>query len=123
MNYRLITFAIILFILGQGMVWIQINGPLVWPWAKKYKLLLLLFGIPITQTCRAEVADTARTRLTRAVHSLERAPLVLHHPARHGRRTVAFLGVDGRVPQARGVGPTGVGHAWRRVDQRHVDRW
>jgi hypothetical protein len=30
------------------MVWIQINGPLVWPWAKKYKLLLLLFGIPIT---------------------------------------------------------------------------
>jgi len=30
------------------MVWIQINGPLIWPWAKKYKLLLLLFGIPIT---------------------------------------------------------------------------
>ena len=48
MNYRLITFAIILFILGQGMVWIQVNGPLIWPWAKKYKLLLMLFGIPIT---------------------------------------------------------------------------
>lgn len=30
------------------MVWIQVNGPLIWPWAKKYKLLLLLFGIPIT---------------------------------------------------------------------------
>ena len=30
------------------MVWIQINGPLIWPWAKKYKLLLLLVGIPIT---------------------------------------------------------------------------
>jgi len=48
MNYRLITIAIILFIIGQGMVWIQINGPLIWPWAKKYKLLLLLVGIPIT---------------------------------------------------------------------------
>ena len=48
MNYRLITFAIILFTIGQGMVWIQVNGPLIWPWAKKYKLLLLLFGIPIT---------------------------------------------------------------------------
>lgn len=48
MNYRLITFAIILFIIGQGMVWIQINGPLIWDWAKKYKLALTLVGIPIT---------------------------------------------------------------------------
>ena len=48
MNYRLITFAIILFTIGQGLVWIQVNGPLLWPWAKKYKLLLMLFGIPIT---------------------------------------------------------------------------
>ena len=30
------------------MVWIQVNGPLLWPWAKKYKLLLMLLGIPIT---------------------------------------------------------------------------
>ena len=48
MNYRLITIAIILFTLGQGMVWIQVNGPLIWDWAKKYKLALLLFGLPIT---------------------------------------------------------------------------
>ena len=48
MNYRLILFAIILFIIGQAMVWIQINGPLIWDWAKKYKMALLLFGIPIT---------------------------------------------------------------------------
>jgi hypothetical protein len=48
MNYRLITFAIILFVIGQGMVWIQINGPLIWDWAKKYKLALTLVGIPIT---------------------------------------------------------------------------
>ena len=48
MNYRLITLAIILFTLGQSLVWIQVNGPIIWPWAKKYKLLLTLFGIPIT---------------------------------------------------------------------------
>ena len=48
MNYRLIIFSIILFTLGQAMVWIQVNGPIIWPWAKKYKLILLLFGIPIT---------------------------------------------------------------------------
>ena len=48
MNYRLITFAIILFVVGQGLVWIQVNGPLIWPWAKKYKFLLLFVGIPIT---------------------------------------------------------------------------
>ena len=48
MNYRLIIFSIILFILGQAMVWVQVNGPIIWPWAKKYKLLLMLFGIPIT---------------------------------------------------------------------------
>jgi hypothetical protein len=48
MNYRLIIFSILLFIVGQGMVWIQVNGPIIWPWAKKYKLLLMLFGVPIT---------------------------------------------------------------------------
>ena len=48
MNYRLITLAIVLFTLGQGLVWIQVNGPILWDWAKKYKLLLMLFGIPIT---------------------------------------------------------------------------
>lgn len=48
MNYRLILFSVLLFILGQGLVWIQVNGPLIWPWAKKYKMLLMLCGIPIT---------------------------------------------------------------------------
>ena len=48
MNYRLIIFAIIVFTIGQGLVWIQVNGPLIWPWAKKYKMLLLLCGVPIT---------------------------------------------------------------------------
>jgi len=48
MNYRLITFAIILFTIGQALVWIQVNGPIIWPWAKKYKLFITLFGIPIT---------------------------------------------------------------------------
>ncbi len=48
MNYRLIMLAIILFTVGQSLVWIQVNGPLIWDWAKKYKLLLMLCGIPIT---------------------------------------------------------------------------
>ena len=30
------------------MVWVQVNGPIIWPWAKKYKLLLMLCGVPIT---------------------------------------------------------------------------
>ena len=46
MNYRLIIFSIILFTLGQAMVWIQVNGPIIWPWAKKYKLILINKNIP-----------------------------------------------------------------------------
>ena len=48
MNYRLITFSILLFLLGHMVVWMQLNGPILWPHIKKYRFLLALLGIPIT---------------------------------------------------------------------------
>ena len=48
MVYRFILYSLMLFVLGQAIVWIQVNGPIIWPWAKKYKLLLILCGVPIT---------------------------------------------------------------------------
>ena len=48
MNYRLIILALILFTVGQAFVWIQVNGPILWPWATKYKWALIVCGIPIT---------------------------------------------------------------------------
>lgn len=37
-----------MFMLGQTIVWVQTNGPLLWPWAKQWKFPLMLLGIPIT---------------------------------------------------------------------------
>ena len=48
MSYRLITFSILLFLLGHIFVWMQLNGPILWPTLKKYKFLLAIMGIPIT---------------------------------------------------------------------------
>jgi len=48
MNYRLIIFSILLFSLGHIIVWMQLNGPILWPSFKKYKFLLALLGVPIT---------------------------------------------------------------------------
>jgi len=48
MSYRLITFSILLFLLGHIFVWMQLNGPILWPYLKKYKFLLAVMGIPIT---------------------------------------------------------------------------
>ena len=48
MNYKYILFAILIFLLGQGLVWIQVNGPLIWPWAKTWRWALMLLGVPIT---------------------------------------------------------------------------
>jgi hypothetical protein len=48
MNYRYILFSILIFLLGQSLVWIQVNGPLIWPWAKTYRWILMLLGVPIT---------------------------------------------------------------------------
>ena len=48
MNYRLIFLSILLFSVGQAVVWVQVNGPVLWPTAAKYKWALMLLGVPIT---------------------------------------------------------------------------
>jgi hypothetical protein len=48
MNYKYILLSIAIFLLGQGIVWIQTNGPLIWPWAAKWRWCLILLGVPIT---------------------------------------------------------------------------
>ena len=40
--------AIILFTIGQAMIWFQTNGQFVWPWAKENPILLALIGFPIS---------------------------------------------------------------------------
>lgn len=48
MNYRYIILSYLMFMFGQAIVWIQTNGPILWPWAKQHKFLLMLLGVPIT---------------------------------------------------------------------------
>ena len=48
MNYKQIIFGFLTFIIGQILVWMQVNGPLLWPWAREWRWGLLLLGIPIT---------------------------------------------------------------------------
>jgi hypothetical protein len=50
MNYKHIALSITIFLLGQIVVWTQVNGPLLWQWARTYKFALMLLGIPITWT-------------------------------------------------------------------------
>jgi hypothetical protein len=38
----------LMFMFGQAIVWIQTNGPIIWPWARQYKFPLMLLGVPIT---------------------------------------------------------------------------
>ena len=48
MNYREILLGAFLFIIGQSVVWVQVNGPIIWPWAKEFRWILMLVGVPIT---------------------------------------------------------------------------
>jgi hypothetical protein len=48
MNYKHIALSFLIFTLGQAVVWVQTNGPLIWEWAKTYKTALMLLGVPIT---------------------------------------------------------------------------
>jgi hypothetical protein len=48
MNYKHIALSFSLFIFGQIIVWIQVNGPLIWTWAKDYRYWLMILGVPIT---------------------------------------------------------------------------
>ena len=40
--------AVILFTIGQAMIWFQTNGQFVWPWAKENPILMALIGFPIS---------------------------------------------------------------------------
>lgn len=40
--------CLILFAVGQTMVWLQLNGQFVWESFKKYEWILILFGVPIS---------------------------------------------------------------------------
>lgn len=48
MNYKHLAYSFLIFLLGQTVVWVQTNGPLLWPWAKHYRFALMLLGMPIT---------------------------------------------------------------------------
>ena len=41
-------YGALLFLLGQTLVWYQINGQFLSEWAKKHPLVMSLFGIPIS---------------------------------------------------------------------------
>ena len=38
----------LMFMFGQAIVWVQTNGPIIWPWARQYKFPLMLLGVPVT---------------------------------------------------------------------------
>jgi hypothetical protein len=46
MNYKHIAIAFAMFLVGQIIVWVQVNGPLIWDWAKTYRIALMLLGVP-----------------------------------------------------------------------------
>lgn len=48
MNLKFIALSALLFTIGQCIVWIQVNGPLIWPWAKEWRWALMFCGVPIT---------------------------------------------------------------------------
>ena len=48
MKYKHLAYSFLIFLFGQIVVWIQTNGPLIWPWAKEYRFSLMLLGVPIT---------------------------------------------------------------------------
>lgn len=41
---RNLIYGVILFAMGQAMIWFQTNGQFVWPWFKKNPLILSLLG-------------------------------------------------------------------------------
>jgi len=40
--------AIILFTIGQAMIWFQTNGQFIWPWAKEHPWIMAMCGLPIS---------------------------------------------------------------------------
>tara|TARA_R110000744_G_scaffold69079_1_gene140339 strand:- start:1280 stop:1627 length:348 start_codon:yes stop_codon:yes gene_type:complete len=47
LNSNILT-AIVLFTIGQAMIWLQTNGQFVWPWAKDHPWIMSLLGFPIS---------------------------------------------------------------------------
>ena len=43
-----VLYAIILFAIGQVMIWFQTNSQFVWPWAKEHPWIMALWGLPIS---------------------------------------------------------------------------
>lgn len=43
-----LIYALLLFLVGQSVIWFQINGQFVWPLFRKYEWVLVLSGIPIS---------------------------------------------------------------------------
>ena len=43
-----ILIALLLFTIGQAMIWFQTNGQFVWPWEKENPMLMALIGFPIS---------------------------------------------------------------------------
>ncbi len=50
MNLKYIFLTTFIFIIGQILIWYQLNSQLVWKWAEGYKSMWImsLFGIPIS---------------------------------------------------------------------------
>ena len=49
MNNSTLLTAILLYALGQSLIWIQTNGQFVWKWVDKHPLFMSVFlGIPIS---------------------------------------------------------------------------
>tara|TARA_R100000734_G_C3303471_1_gene93997 strand:+ start:129 stop:476 length:348 start_codon:yes stop_codon:yes gene_type:complete len=48
MNLKYIALSALLFTVGQLIVWIQVNGPIIWTWAKEWRWALMFCGVPIT---------------------------------------------------------------------------
>ena len=43
-----LTLAIVLFTVGQSLIWIQTNGQFVWKWVEQHPILISAFGMPIS---------------------------------------------------------------------------
>ena len=49
MNNTTLIFAVLLYALGQSLIWIQTNGQFVWKWVDRNPLFMSVFlGIPIS---------------------------------------------------------------------------
>ena len=48
MDYKNILYGALLFVVGQAIVWMQINSPIIWNLSKSTKWSLIFLGVPLT---------------------------------------------------------------------------